>query len=313
MDIPGSDGINVYADAKSEYTRQLSQFSLSPLTSYFLKMLEETKEAEKESKKLLLSFQNALKSIPEWNHEKVQKETNKIEKDINCDYYEELLSAVFIAHTKVLSAIRLTSKQKKLQITIPKVEHFLHHTLIECARILWSNVFLFNPSGTAIERQKNLRQIEQLIHDGILQSIRSMLPVKNILKEYLKDDDDEEEEEPKVETAVEEIIPPVADEELPVLDIPEEHKKQEQKQQEHKENSEPFTIEVDTEPSVKFSDVDTVFSYENLDDNDNDNDNDNDDESDTSSVIEILDTKGENISEFEELDKDESIEFEILD
>ena len=189
MDMPGE--INVYADAKGEYTRQLTQFSQPAITSYFLRLLEETKESEKDPRKILMSFQNSLKNVAEWNHEKVQKEIHNLVKDINCDYYEDLLSAVFVAHTKVLSAIRLTSKQKKLQITIPKIEHFLHHTLIECARILWSNVFLFTPSGTSIERQKNLRQIEQLIQDGILQSIRGMLPVKNILKEYLKDDEDE--------------------------------------------------------------------------------------------------------------------------
>jgi hypothetical protein len=202
MDVTGSEGINVYADAKTEYTRQLTQFCLNAYMSYFLTLLDESKEADKDSKKLLLNFQNALKTIPEWNYEKVQKETARILKDINCDYFDDLLSAVFVAHTKVLSAIRLTTKQKKLQITVPKVEHFLHHTLIECARILWSNVYLYSPSGSSIERQKNLREIERLIQDGILQSIRSMLPVKNILKEYLKDDiddDDDDEDEVKNE------------------------------------------------------------------------------------------------------------------
>ena len=150
MDVPGTEGINVYADAKTEYTRQLSQFTQPALMSYFLKMLDEIKETEKESKKLLLTLQNSFKNIPEWNYEKVQNETGKLLKEINCDYYDDLLSAVFVAHTKVLSAIRLTSKQKKLQITIPKIDHFLHHTLIECARILWSNVFLFSPVGTSI-------------------------------------------------------------------------------------------------------------------------------------------------------------------
>jgi len=195
MDIPGTEGINVYADAKIEYTRQLTQYSLQPITGYFLKLLEETKESEKDLRKLLSSFQNVLKGIPDWNQDKVKRETNYLLKEINCDYFEDLLSAVFVAHTKVLSAIRLTTKQKKLQITIPKVEHFLHHTMIECARILWSNVYLFSQNEVSIERQKNLRQIEQLIQDGILQSIRSMLPVKNILKEYLKDDDDDDDDD----------------------------------------------------------------------------------------------------------------------
>ena len=330
MDIPGAEGINVYADAKVEYTRQLTSYSLQAITGYFLKLLEETKESEKDPKKILLSFQNLLKNIPDWNQEKVQKETNYLLKEINCDYFEDLLSAVFVAHTKVLSAIRLTSKQKKLQITIPKVEHFLHHTMIECARILWSNVFLFSPNGTPIERQRNLRQIEQLIQDGILQSIRSMLPVKNILKEYLKEDDEEEEVE---EIKSEEVKPTVEEDKL-------EEVKVEQKEQEKVKTPpvlnlptvetekvsdiqqlEVQTIEVDTEPSVTFSDVDTVFSYENIDNDsaseggsDSDDISSEDSDSERSSYIEILDTKGEPLNDFEDLDKkEETIEFENLE
>lgn len=342
MDIPGAEGVNVYADAKIEYTRQLTSYSLQAITGYFLKLLEETKEAEKDSKKLLLTFQNSLKNIPDWNQEKVQKETNYLLKEINCDYFEDLLSAVFVAHTKVLSAIRLTSKQKKLQITIPKVEHFLHHTMIECARILWSNVYLFSPNGTGIERQRNLRQIEQLIQEGILQSIRSMLPVKNILKEYLKEDEDEEVEEINTEEIkLDETKEAVAiDQDLlnvketkkskpeesktiiqttPDLTLPTvESEKESNVQQLEPEASVPV-IEVDTEPSVKFSDVDTVFSYEKHEDekgldSDSDSDSYSDSDSDRSSFIEILDTKGEPLNDFEDLEKkEESIEFESLE
>ena len=324
MDIPGTEGINVYADAKIEYTRQLTQYSLQAITGHFLKLLEETKESEKDVRKLLSSFQNVLKGIPDWNQDKVKRETNYLLKEFNCDYFEDLLSAVFVAHTKVLSAIRLTTKQKKLQITIPKVEHFLHHTMIECARILWSNVYLFSQNEVSIERQKNLRQIELLIQDGILQSIRSMLPVKNILKEYLKDDDDDEDDDVddkfvNSETAKNKIEEPVLEEvkekeELnttPVLELP---TIESQKKSNIKVLETP-TIEVDTEPSVKFSDVDTVFSYENLDDDSaNDNSEYDDSESDRDSYVEILDNKGEPLNEYEELDnKEETIEFESLE
>ena len=324
MDIPGTEGINVYADAKIEYTRQLTQYSLQAITGHFLKLLEETKESEKDVRKLLSSFQNVLKGIPDWNQDKVKRETNYLLKEINCDYFEDLLSAVFVAHTKVLSAIRLTTKQKKLQITIPKVEHFLHHTMIECARILWSNVYLFSQNEVSIERQKNLRQIELLIQDGILQSIRSMLPVKNILKEYLKDDDDDEDDDVddkfvNSETAKNKIEEPVLEEvkekeELnttPVLELP---TIESQKKSNIKVLETP-TIEVDTEPSVKFSDVDTVFSYENLDDDSaNDNSEYDDSESDRDSYVEILDNKGEPLNEYEQLDnKEETIEFESLE
>ena len=141
--MDSADSIGVYGEAKAEYTRQLCIFLVPALESYFLNLLDTTKQNEKDTKRVLWSFQDALKQFPDWNVDKVHRETEKIIQDTKCDYLEEILTAVFIAHTKVLSAIRLTSKQKKLQITIPKLEHFLHRTMSECARLLWSNAYLF--------------------------------------------------------------------------------------------------------------------------------------------------------------------------
>lgn len=199
------DGVDVYSTAKSEYTEQFCIFLVPALQSYFLGLVDEAKDKEKESRKVLWAFQNLLKDIPDWNQDKVLRETEKISASTKCDYLEELLTAVFIAHTKVLSAIRLTQRdKKKIQITVPKLEHFLHRTLSESARILWSNAYLFSDQGTPIERQKNLRQVEMLLHQAVLQSIRSMLPVKSILREYLNPDADEEEEEKEEKLEAEE-------------------------------------------------------------------------------------------------------------
>jgi hypothetical protein len=213
MDMGGSEGVSVYAEAKGEYTKQLCQYMVPALQGYFLELLEEAKLKEADSRKLLLSFQTLLEGIADWNIDKVQRETSALAGNTHCDYLEELITAVFIAHTKVLSAIRLTTKQKKLQITIPKLDHFLHRTLTECARLLWSNTYLFSTSGSAIDRQKNLRQIETLLNDGVLQSIRGMLPVKNILRQYLKEDssDDEEGAPPTASTPSVTAAPPAVE------------------------------------------------------------------------------------------------------
>ena len=197
-----SSDISVYGEAKGEYTRQLCVFLVPSLESYFLELLEEAKKDSPTPQKVLWHFQNLLQSIPDWNQDKVVRETDLIQKDCKCDYLEELLTAVFIAHTKVLSAIRLTTKQKKLQITIPKIDHFLHRVLSDSARSLWTNAFLFADTNS-IEKQKNLRQVSSLLQESVLQGIRGLLPVKSILREYLydndKDDalsiDDEEEKE----------------------------------------------------------------------------------------------------------------------
>ena len=98
------------------------------------------------------------------------------------------MAAVFIAHTKVLIAIRVSSKHKKLQITLPKLDHFIHRIFSECARSFWKTPFLFLDDQKPIEMQKNLLQAEVLCSESIAAAVRSMLPIKNILNEYLSDD-----------------------------------------------------------------------------------------------------------------------------
>ena len=292
MDAPE---ISVYGEAKGEYTRQLCVFLTPCLESYMLEVLDEAKVQSTSPQKNLWHFQSLLQAIPDWNQDKVIRETEKIQKDCRCDYLEELLTAVFIAHTKVLSAIRLTTKQKKLQITIPKLEHFLHRVLSECARSLWTNAYLFAESNS-IEKQKNLRQVAGLIQEAILQAIRGLLPVKSILREYLHEDDDEvetpaashaEEKEEEVEEKPVEEKPveekPVEEkpvDEKPVEEKPVEEKPVEEKPVEEKPVEEekpqildlsgaiqPPMIIIDTKPSFKFNQGHIIFDSDNLEAN----------------------------------------------
>jgi outer membrane biosynthesis protein TonB len=199
---------SVYSEAKGEYTKQLTLFIVPTYHRFFMECLQQAATEEPQAKRQLWKFQELLSQIPDWNMDRVQRETSRLIQEIQCDYLEELLTAVFIAHTKVLTAIRVGNKNKRVQITIPKLDHFIHRALSECSRLLWSSAYLFHSELSPIEKQKNHRQIEQLLHEGIAQAIRGLLPVKNILKDYLAepdadqtedDDADDEEEETKKE------------------------------------------------------------------------------------------------------------------
>jgi hypothetical protein len=99
---------------------------------------------------------------------------------------------VFIAHTKILSAIRLHAKpRRKINITVPKPEHFMHRAMPECSRLLWSSVYLFSDSVSSLDRQKNMNDVNRFLEEGILQAIRNLLPVKSILRDSLQEDDDD--------------------------------------------------------------------------------------------------------------------------
>jgi hypothetical protein len=188
----GSDSIlSVYSDARTEYTKQLCIFLVPAYFRFFIDLLEKVKQnTSLEPKKTLWQFQTYLNEIHDWNMEKVTNEINIIYNNCGCDYLDDLLTAVFIAHTKVLTAIRISSNNKKVQITVPKIEHFLFKVLCESSKLLWSSAFLFRDGISGIEKQQNYRNIEQLLNEGILQAIRSLVPVKSILKDFVSNDND---------------------------------------------------------------------------------------------------------------------------
>jgi hypothetical protein len=194
--MDSNEGASVYAEAKGEYTKQLTLYVVPSFHKFFMLCLHQAMEEEQNPKRQLWKFQEILSQIPEWNVDKVQREISKILSSIDCDYFDELITAVFIAHTKVLTAIRLGQKNKnRVQIVVPKTEHFLHRSLSECSRLLWASAFLFHSELSAMEKQKNHRQIETLLHEGVGQAIRALLPVKNILKDCITDGDDNEDDD----------------------------------------------------------------------------------------------------------------------
>lgn len=206
----GSDSVlSVYSDARAEYTKQLCMFLVPAYFQFYIELLEKAKQATvSEPKRALWQFQTYMNEIHDWNMEKVNHEIHTIHTNCGCDYLEDLLTAVFIAHTKVLTAIRLSANNKKVEINVPKVEHFLFKVLCETAKLLWSSTYLFRDGIPGMERQQNYRNIEQVLNEGILQAVRNLVPVKSILKDFMNmdvaaeqalEDSDEEEEKEKEE------------------------------------------------------------------------------------------------------------------
>jgi hypothetical protein len=265
MDIQDSSAA-IYSEAKSEYTKQLVYNFQPVLLRFFLDRFTEVKQAPSvtsKAKSALSEFQESLSQIPEWNLDKVRTETTALLQTIQCDYIEELITAVFIAHTKILSAIRLHSKpRRKINITVPKPDHFMHRTMSECSRLLWSNIYLFSDSVPSLDRQKNMNEVNRFLEEGILQAIRNLLPVKSILRDSLQEDEDDgiHLETPKmheaaIEAAAEVPVAEVPAAEVPVPEVP---------VPEVPVSAAPVTpkqetLIIDTERSVGFTGIDSVF------------------------------------------------------
>lgn len=273
--------VSVYSDARTEYTKQLCAFIVPAYFQFFLTLLEKAREQiQSDSKKLLWQFQTLLNDIPEWNMEKVNNEIGQLQTACGCDYLEDLLTAVFIAHTKVLTAIRVSSKQKKVHITVPKVEHFLFKVLCETGKLLWGSSYLFRDDISSIEKQQNYRQVEGLLQEGVIQAIRALVPVKSILRDFVSNDDDDSSDsdeehapEPVHEQPVSEPVPepvPVSEpvpEPLPDT-APEPIHESTQLRNEIIQPAEPPIIRLDDHANVTFTGLDAMFDSHNPDGSD---------------------------------------------
>ena len=148
-----------------------------------------------ETTKYLMTFQNFLLRVPKWNASIIEKETQRISEQSGCGHIEELITCVHIIHLKTLTCVRAGSKQKKIDIAIPKLSEFIHKVYINVARKVYSNVYLFEKTKQHLQIQKNNYHLEVLIKECILNAIRESIPIEHLLKVYIEDQFIEEDTE----------------------------------------------------------------------------------------------------------------------
>ena len=174
----------ILVDAKTEYTKQLVNI-ISPNIYLGIKSIYVNSKTKTNGKNTLYQFQIDLSEIPKWNQEIINEHHNMLVEASDCDWLEDLLTAVFVSHTRILTSINFNKNKNKINLKIPKVDHFIHLCYIEIARNFWKNPYLFDDTISKFEYQRNRRDAEQIIDNTINETIRKQLPVKHILKEYL--------------------------------------------------------------------------------------------------------------------------------
>jgi hypothetical protein len=155
-----------------------------------------------ENEKYLMTFQNFISRIPKWNPQIIEQERKRICEKSGCSYLEDLVTCVHIIQLKILTAMRVGNKQKKIDINIPKLDDFIHKIYINVARKVYKNVYLFEIGIPPLQIQKHNRELEIIVQECILNTLRESIPVEAILKAYM----DETIEEDVVEEVKEQII-----------------------------------------------------------------------------------------------------------
>lgn len=177
-------------EAKQEYTGYL----ISTLTP---SMYNGFKDIFEQSKKILngnsvfKNFQILMSNVPNWNNYMLDKEVTDITKETGCDWLDNLITAVFVSHSKILTSVKVGNyrpRNKKIDLKIPDTASFIHQCYVQAAREFYKNPMLFLDDTTMVkpdEILKNQALAQSIIKESILSTIRKLLPFRSILNEYL--------------------------------------------------------------------------------------------------------------------------------
>jgi len=163
-----------------------------------LKLCKDNNEMDK----YLMTFQNFITRIPKWNPTIIETERKRIVEKTGCNYLEDLVTCVHIIQLKLLTAIRVGQKQRKLDVSIPKLDDFIHKIYVNVARKVYKNVYLFEINIPPLQIQKHFRELEIIVQECILNTVRDSIPVESILQAYME----QTVEEDVVEEVKEQII-----------------------------------------------------------------------------------------------------------
>ena len=209
--------------------------------------------------KYLMTFQNLISRVPKWNANIIEEERKRIIERSGCNYLDDLITCVHIIQLKVLTCVRVGNKQKKIDITTPNLDSFIHKVYINVARKCYTNVYLFEKNISPLLVQRNGRELEMIVQECILNTIRDSIPTEAIIRAYMDEAVEQEEE-----VIIENIEP-----EKETKDTKEKQEKDVKEEPKEEKPEEPQMVpsisNMDNEPVVtqlKFNDFDSVFDSE---------------------------------------------------
>jgi len=197
--------ISTLHESRNEWSARLISILTPLIIDGYRSILDEAIKLCKDNneiEKYLMTFQNFITRVPKWNPTIIEEERKRICHKSGCAYLEDLITCVHIIQLKILTVMRVGQKQKKIDINIPKLDDFIHKVYIHVARKIYKNVYLFELNLPPLQIQKHNRELEIIVQECILNSLRESVPVEAILKAYM----DETVEEDVIEEVKEEYI-----------------------------------------------------------------------------------------------------------
>lgn len=212
------DNLNVLVEAKKEYLGQLCLIMCPPMIEVFDEMYRESVKISK-GRKILIMFQKLLKEVPNWSNAMSKQHTDNIAD--RCAWFNDLLAAVFVACTKILSAVRLKSDNKKISLKLPTNEVFIQTCYNNIAKDLYKDPYIFHSEQSEYTRDESLTV---RFCSAIETTVKELIPVQQILQTYMSQESRDIDLDGEIEDTID---PDVVDE----LDTPMEEELMEEPQE----------------------------------------------------------------------------------
>lgn len=173
------DNLNVLVEAKKEYLGQLCLIMTPAMIEVFQEMYNESINTSK-GKQILIMFQKLLKEVPNWSNAMSKRHSDNITG--RCSWFNDLLAAVFVACTKILSAVRLKADNKKIALKLPTEEVFIQTCYNNAARDLYKDPYVFHEEQSEYVRDENLTRRFCVCIEN---TVKELIPVQQILQTYM--------------------------------------------------------------------------------------------------------------------------------
>ncbi|GAQ89986.1 hypothetical protein KFL_005860050 [Klebsormidium nitens] len=185
---PREMDLNLLALARTEYVNILGNVLTDPIREGLVAQYDTSKAESPKPAEVVRTYQKVLKEVTLWNNHIVQAETERILGDSKT-MLQNLLAAIYISNLKIMASIRISKGVSYVSLTIPSCESFIHRIYIECARILYQNPYIMHlREHEPVELFKRSGRLGEIVSMATERATRAMLPVRELLEEYLNPD-----------------------------------------------------------------------------------------------------------------------------
>ena len=173
------DNLNILVEARKEYLGQLCIIMCPAMIEVFQDMYDEATKLSK-GRKTLIMYQKLLKEVPNWSNAMSKQHADNITN--RCAWYSDLLAAVFVACTKILSAVRLKADNKKIALKLPSNEVFIQSCYNNVAKDLYKDPYIFHEEQNEYVRDELLNKRFSACIEA---TVKELIPVQEILQTYM--------------------------------------------------------------------------------------------------------------------------------